>query len=156
MALREQAQRLLGHFAQAARFMVRDPRSGFLIFRMAGWVAAASLLLRLLPFERAMLIITPLRRRAQAANPSDTQLQLSRLIDLLLATDFWLYTPTCWKRAPVLYRYLALHGIESRVVFGVRKKESGSLDGHAWLEANGQPVLEKIAPDYKVTFSYPA
>lgn len=28
------------------------------------------------------------------------------------------------------------------------------LDGHAWLEANGQPLLEKISPAYKITFSY--
>ncbi|MCA1591845.1 MAG: lasso peptide biosynthesis B2 protein [Acidobacteria bacterium] len=73
----------------------------------------------------------------------------------LLATDFWIFTPTCWKRAPVLYRYLALHGIESRVLFGVRRDGEGLLDGHAWLEAKGRPLLETTAPTYKVTFSYP-
>lgn len=143
--------------ARGARLVAREPLSGLLVLRMAAWVAAASLLLKLMPFERAMVLITPLRRRrAPASDPAATQARLSRLIDSLLATDFWLYTPTCWKRAPVLYRFLALSGISTRVVFGVRRKETGALDGHAWLEADGQPLLETTTPDYKITFSYPA
>ena len=143
--------------ARAARFVAREPLSALLVVRMAAWVAAASLLLKLMPFERAMNVITPLRRRrAQAADPAATQARLSRLIDSLLAADFWLYTPTCWKRAPVLYRYLALQGIQTRVVFGVRKGDAGALDGHAWIESDGQPLLEKRAPAYTETFSFPA
>ena len=133
--------------ARGARFAAREPLSALLLLRMAAWVAAASLLLKLMPFERAMVLITPLRRgRAPADDPAGTQARLSRLLDLLLATDFWLYTPTCWKRAPVLYRFLALEGISTRVVFGVRRKETGALDGHAWLEADGRLLLERIAP----------
>ena len=148
---------LAGGLARGARFVAREPLSGLLVLRMAAWVAAASLLLKLMPFERAMVLITPLRRRRPpASDPAATQARLSRLIDSLLATDFWLYTPTCWKRAPVLYRFLALSGIRTRVVFGVRRKETGALDGHAWLEADGQPLLESVNPDYKITFSYPA
>jgi hypothetical protein len=56
----------------------------------------------------------------------------------------------------VLYRYLALHGIETRVVFGVRKEDEGLLAGHAWLEADGQPLLEAKSPDYSITYSFPA
>lgn len=151
-----QARSIWRQLTQAARFTFREPLSSLLLLRMAAWVAVTSLLLNLLPFEKAMAIITPLRRRRPVSDPAEVKLKLSRLIDLLLATDFWLYTPTCWKRAPVLYRYLALSGIESRVVFGVRKKESGALDGHAWLEVDGEPLLEKLTPDYTVTFGYPA
>jgi hypothetical protein len=148
---------LSGGIARAARFAAREPLSALLLLRMAAWVAATSLLLKVMPFGRAMVLITPLRRRrAPAHDPAETQARLSRLIDLLLAADFWLYTPTCWKRAPVLYRFLALNGISTRVVFGVRRKQTGALDGHAWLEADGEPLLERTAPDYKITFSYPA
>ena len=144
--------------SRAARFAAREPLSALLLLRMAAWVAAVSLLLKLMPFGRAMALVTPLRRRsAPASDTAATEARLSRLIDLLLAADFWLYTPTCWKRAPVLYRFLALEGIPTRVVFGVRRKESGALDGHAWLEADdGAPLLERSAPDYKITFSYPS
>jgi hypothetical protein len=38
----------------------------------------------------------------------------------------------------------------------VRKTGEGALDGHAWVEAGGAPVLEKTATDFSVTFSYPA
>ena len=51
---------------------------------------------------------------------------------------------------------LALKGVRTRVVFGVRSEGAGKLDGHAWLEAEGEPLLEPVAPDYKVTYSFPA
>jgi hypothetical protein len=90
---------------------------------------------------------------------SEVQLRLARLLDSVLAADFWVFTPTCWKRAPVLHRYLALSGIETRVLFGVRREGGGggdALSGHAWLEAGGRPLLEPTPPDYKVTYSFPA
>lgn len=155
--MKERLRTLSRGLARGARFAAREPLSALLVLRMAAWVAAASFLLKLMPFGRAMVLITPLRRRpAPARDTAETQARLSRLIDLLLAADFWLYTPTCWKRAPVLYRFLLLNGISTRVVFGVRRTEGGALDGHAWLEADGAPLLERTAPDYKVTFSYPA
>jgi hypothetical protein len=114
-----------------------------------------TLLVKILPLPRVMSIMTPRPARFTQQPQALTGLKLARLLDTLLATDFWIFTPTCWKRAPVLYRYLLLQGIESRVVFGVRKDGQGSLDGHSWLEADGRPLLEAKAPDYAVTFSYP-
>ena len=55
----------------------------------------------------------------------------------------------------MLHRYLALSGIDTRVLFGVRREGSDALSGHAWLEACGEPILEKTPPDYKVTYSFP-
>lgn len=141
---------------RAARFALREPRSAVLVARMAAWVAVISLLMKVFPLERALALVTPLRRTAPARDPQKVQERLSRLVDLLLATDFWFFTPVCWKRALLLYRFLALQGVETRVVFGVRKGDASALDGHAWLEASGKPVLEQKAPEYNVTFSYPA
>jgi hypothetical protein len=126
---------------------------------MGGWVVAVSLLLKVWPLPRAMRFVSP-RRRRRAQVPSEAaevQARLARLLDSVLAADFWVFTPTCWKRAPVLHRYLALEGIETRVLFGVRRGGVGDdpLSGHAWLEAEGQPLLEATPPDYKVTYSYP-
>jgi hypothetical protein len=73
----------------------------------------------------------------------------------VLAADFWDFTPTCWKRAPVLHRYLARRGIETRIVFGVRRDGEDALSGHAWLERGGEPLLETDAPNYRVTYSFP-
>jgi hypothetical protein len=141
---------------RAARFAARRPGSALVLLRMAFWVAALSMLVRFLPISRALSLLTPRRRPAPAADGDEVQRRLAGLLDLLLAADFWVFTPICWKRAPVLHRFLALEGIETRVVFGVRKGGGDELDGHAWLEAGGEPVLETTPPDYKVTFSHPA
>ena len=50
---------------------------------------------------------------------------------------------------------VTVRGIETRVVFGVRREGEDALSGHAWLEAGGETILEKTAPDYRVTYSFP-
>jgi len=95
-------------------------------------------------------------RLREGADAGEVEARLARLLDSVLAADFWVFTPTCWKRAPVLHRYLALCGIETRIRFGVRREGEDTLSGHAWLEACGEPILEKTPPDYKVTYSFPA
>jgi hypothetical protein len=55
-----------------------------------------------------------------------------------------------------LHRYLTLSGINSRIVFGVRRGPQGEVDGHAWLESDGTPILEATAPNYKVTYAFPS
>ncbi|MDQ5837746.1 MAG: lasso peptide biosynthesis B2 protein [Acidobacteriota bacterium] len=154
-----------GLIPRAARFASREPGAALTVLRMAAWVAAVSLLLKRMPLPRVLNLVEPRRRRTrarldaaetQARLAEETQARLARLLDALLATDVLCFTPTCWKRAPVLHRFLALEGIETRVLFGVRRDGAGELGGHAWLEAGGQPLLETTAPDYKVTYSFPA
>ncbi|HEU4597521.1 MAG TPA: lasso peptide biosynthesis B2 protein [Pyrinomonadaceae bacterium] len=142
---------------RAVSFAAREPRSALLLLRMAFWVATLTLLMKLRPLPVALRLLTPRARPARrAADREEIQTELARLLDQLLATDFWVFTPTCWKRAPVLHRFLALRGIHTRIVFGVRQEERRELDGHAWLEAEGKPLLETNAPNYTVTFSHPS
>jgi hypothetical protein len=142
---------------RAARLVLREPRKAVLLLRMTAWVGALSLLIRALPLPAAMRILTPLRRRApaRADDNASSEARVAELLDALLAADVLFLTPTCWKRAPVLYRFLALEGVETRVVFGVRREGQGVLAGHAWLEAGGRPLFEKKLPEYQVTFSFP-
>jgi len=140
---------------RGARFVVREPRAALLALRMSAWVAALSLLVKVLPLPRALQFVAPGRLGPAALDPEEAQASLARLLDSVLAADFWLFTPTCWKRAPVLHRYLALRGIETRIVFGVRRDDEDALSGHAWLEREGRPLLESDAPDYRVTYSFP-
>ncbi|MBV8857044.1 MAG: lasso peptide biosynthesis B2 protein [Acidobacteria bacterium] len=153
------AQRLKAYAAlptRAARLVLCEPGSALLAARMCAWVVALSLLVKLLPLPRAMALLAPRRaRRDVPPDPARVQARLARLLDSVLAADLWVFTPTCWKRAPVLHRYLALEGIPTRVLFGVRREGSDALSGHAWLEAGGEPILEKTPPDYKVTYSFP-
>ena len=142
--------------ARGARFALREPGSALTVLRMAAWVALVSLLLRRLALPRVLSLTEPRRRAPAPRAAADAQARLARLLDALLATDFLCFTPTCWKRAPVLRRFLALEGIETRVVFGVRREGDEELCGHAWLEAGGEPLLETTPPDYKVTYSFPS
>ena len=160
MRLLDRSQRF---FCKAARYargtwrlLWREPQDFFLLSRMAFCVSAVALLIRILPLPRLFQLLTPRSSRASKGDQKAALSRLGRLIDLLLGTDLLCFTPTCWKRAAVLYRYLALEGIETRVVFGVRLEDEDLLAGHAWLELEGLPVLEKSAPKYLVTYSFPA
>src|SRR5436305_9137404 len=142
--------------SRAARLALVEPGSALLALRMAFWVAALSAFVKLMPLPRALNLVAPRLRRARPLNSSEIQERLARLLDSVLAVDFFVFTPTCWKRATVLHRYLALKGIETRIVFGVRREGEDALSGHAWLEAGGETILETTAPDYIVTYSFPS
>jgi hypothetical protein len=138
------------------QFIGRKPREAFLLLRMAWWVVLLSALIKFFPLPRVLsLIATPARARAQK-NEWMTQQRLAQLVDALLGLNVLCFTPTCWKRAPVLHRYLALNGIETRIIFGLRKEKESLLAGHAWLEADGRPLLEASPPHYIPTYSFPA
>ncbi len=101
---------------------------------------------------RALQIISaPVRARSGAVDEK----QLASALDTLLAADVFLFRPSCWKRAAILHRYLALEGFESRINFGMRTDEGGGMSGHAWLERSGQAILETTPPDYTITYSFP-
>jgi hypothetical protein len=123
---------------------------------MAWWVAVLSVTARCYSLPRALKIVAGNqnndRRSSEAMNRED----LARAIDLLLSADFFIFKPVCWKRAAVLHRYLSRDGTPTRIIFGVRNDSDGKVDGHAWLEQNGQPILETTPPDYVVTYSFPS
>lgn len=122
---------------------------------MAGWVVALSAMVKFLSLPTIFRIVDPRVPSARAADQEALQQRLAYCIDRLLSTNRLVFTPTCWKRATVLYRYLALSGIKTRVVFGVSKRGEGLLAGHAWLEADGKPLLETEKPEFTVTYSFP-
>ena len=88
--------------------------------------------------------------------PAQTQDELARAIDLLLSADVLMFKPICWKRAAVLHRYLLRNGVNTRIIFGVRNDTAGKVAGHAWLEQDGEPILEKAPPEYVVTYRFPS
>lgn len=130
--------------------------TALLVLRMAAWVAVLSFLFRFISIPRTMRYLTPRKRhRIVPDDPGALQDRMARVIDALLRLNRFPFSQTCWKRAAVLYRFLALHGIDSRILFGVRKDGDGQLEGHAWLERGGIPILEHSIPDYKITYSFP-
>lgn len=136
-------------------FAARKPREAWLVARLAAWVAALSTLVKFLPLPKALSIVSAAPREA-GRDVGFSDERVAQLLDALLAADVLCFTPTCWKRAAVLHRFLALGGRETRVVFGMRKGGGALLDGHAWLEDRTGALFETTRPDYTVTYSFPS
>src|SRR2546423_15677236 len=104
----ELAQKLLRYArlpARAARLTLGEPGSALLALRMACWVAALSLLFRLMPLPRALKLVAPRARGARPRNPAEVQERLGGRPDSPLAAGFPFFTPACWEPAPALHRY---------------------------------------------------
>ncbi len=133
-----------------------QPREALLLCRMAWWVVVLSVAARRYPLPRALEIVAGRQSdRPSLTDPAEQQ-RLARAIDLLLSSDVWVFKPICWKRAAVLHRYLSQSGTQTRIIFGVRNDTSGTVTGHAWLEAEGQPILETTPPEYVATYKFPS
>ena len=137
------------------RKLVTRPGEAWLLLRMAWWVAVLSVTARLYSLPRALQIVAGNKNVKQLAQPATNEKEFARAIDLLLSIDFLIFTPICWKRAAVLHRYLSRSGIPTRIIFGVRNETGGKVAGHAWLEHDGEPILENAPPEYIVTYSFP-
>lgn len=139
--------------ARATRKCVTRPDEAWLLMRMAWWVVVLSATARCYSLPRALEIVAGNQKNKSRSLASREQ--LAGAIDLLLSADVLMFKPVCWKRAAVLHRYLSRNGTPTRIIFGVRNESDGKVDGHAWLEADGQPILENTPPDYVVTYSFP-
>ena len=132
------------------------PGEALLLCRMAWWVSVLSVVARCFSLPRALAIVAGGEKNATRTDDAEVQQRLAQAIDLLLSADVLHFKPICWKRAAVLHRYLLRNGIQTRIIFGVRNESDGKVDGHAWLEAAGLPILEKTLPEYVVTYRFPA
>ena len=139
---------------KALRLVFRNPSRAWLLARMAAWIVVLSALAKGLSLPRALRIVsTEVRRNGDVAVDP---VQLSTAIDAVLGANFLVFKPSCWKRATVLHRYFALSGVATTIRFGVTREPNSELKGHAWLELDGEPILESSPPAYTVTYSFPS
>ena len=139
------------------------PRELWLLARLCFWVIVVAYLMPRSPLPRLLSWLSPRPRKA-SHQPRLAPQRAAYWLDRLLQLNRWVFTPVCWKRALVLHRVLAREGIQTRILFGVRQHArlaaapaaSNPLDGHAWLECEGRPLLEKEPPAYVVTYSFPS
>ena len=134
--------------------MWRAPGEAWLLVQLAVCLVWLACVLRFATLPVALRWFSPrvrVRNQVNALTPA----RLAARVDQLLCLQVWVFRPVCWKRALLLQRFLRRAGWETRVVFGVRRDGVAGLDGHAWLELDGQPFLEHQPPDYQPTLSYP-
>lgn len=124
------------------------------------------LLLKLLSVNSLMNLITPKKiRHYNEISTEDLKEKLVHYTDYILALNILMYKQKCLKRSIVLYHFLRKSGLNVSICFGVKFNRDGShttskerLDGHAWLEYNGEIYLEKdkeMTGTYKITYRYP-
>lgn len=143
---------LANRTGNAFRCLWREPRTFFLFVRMAGWVVWLTFLTKIFSLQRILQFISVRPAPARQSIATD---RIVSLLDQLLSLNVFAFTPTCWKRAMILHRFLALQGVTTRIVFGVQRDAANKLSGHAWLELHGLPFLEPQPPDFVPTFSFP-
>ena len=121
--------------------------------RVAAWMLVISMVARLVPLPTLFRLAETKHRwpSSRRLPPEEVARRVDRVLRVGIVKD-----GSCWKRAAVLRRYLLLDGIDTAVVFGVRREGQETLNGHAWLERDGSPFLEPETPEYVVTFRYPA
>jgi hypothetical protein len=139
--------------AMSRRF-VQQPSDALLLCRLAWWVTVTSVAARCFSLPRALSIVSA-NTTSKPNFSTGTHEQLAGALDLVLSADVLMFRPVCWKRAAVLHRFLSLRGVETTICFGVKRGES-TVTGHAWLEADGKPILEKERPDYVTTYTFPS
>jgi len=65
---------------------------------------------------------------------------------------------SCLRQSLVLFRTLRRAGVPVTIQFGVAPKREG-IDGHCWLELEGQPIAEREArqprAEYRTIVSFP-
>ena len=143
---------MLAAASKAIRLAWRNPARAWLMVRMAVWVVLLSGVVKVATLPTALRLLSPRMKSKQDARADD----LATAIDAVLSVNFLGLKPNCWKRAAVLHRYLSLRGVPTTIVFGVKKEVSGALKGHAWLQSEGEPVLESSPPSYHVTYLFPS
>ena len=140
---------------RTVRSVCREPEVGFLALRMACWIVLVSALVRICSIPRVFRLVTPVSGGFFTCEIRMTPARLAAVLDRMLVTNVAAFTPTCWKRAAILYRYLRLAGHEPQIVFGFPRADVSRLTAHAWVELDGHPVCEATRPDCVVVYRFP-
>lgn len=103
--------------------------------------------------DRLLVGLTPRQPRLGGLSEEVALARVERATELVLRRVRATRT-TCLLRSLIRYRLLRERGVAVVFKMGVRQRGE-ELEGHAWIELRGQPVLERESTDYQVTFAYP-
>lgn len=125
-------------------------RSWWMAARMATWVAALRVGIRLVPVARLARLVEP-SATARVAHERD----VDRIVSLARrATEALSARPDtmCLVRSLVVYRYLLRAGESPELYVGFARTGSG-LRGHAWVALGGAPVTDHASDLAALTIS---
>jgi len=128
----------------------------WLLGRIAVWIAALPVLIRVMSLPRLMSLLTP----RTPVRPFDPEMlvhghRINSYVISILRRNPENMGKMCLRRSLILYRFLRICGIPASFHLGVIKDKE-KLDGHSWIEINSEHYFDS-RPDreYHQTFSYP-
>ncbi len=122
----------------------------WLFIRVGFWLAAVSILLRLIPLPRLLRLLTP----ARANGRKWPREKLVNFCSFWLGREAAFFSRSCLKRSLVLYRYLNLQAEPARFLIGVRQEDQ-KLCGHAWILIQGKKIFPDEDLSYRIIYAYP-
>ncbi len=122
----------------------RLPADLYLLAGILSQLVYYSLLIHCQPMPRILKNIKKAGKREERGLPGPDDLVL--LDKIWRGCGFFLLKfirteRPCLRRSLILYRYCCRHGIDARVIIGVRK-QGQVLKGHSWILINGSPYRE--------------
>ena len=135
-----------------AKFWRLAPSERALFLVAMVWVAVIGMGLRFVSFRRIQDMLEPVGGVA-GPEPStlDAGVQARKIARLVgAASRHAPYRANCLPTSLALRRMLLCRGIKADLRVGVRKTADGKLEAHAWVEHNGQPLIDK--PDVHQRF----
>lgn len=131
------------------------PGDGLLIFQAAAALAAASLMIAIMPF----------RRIARFASLSDTVTrrtpELDRTRRAAQAVDAWArrlpWKTVCFQKGLALHWMLRRNGIGSRLHYGVDRHAEHGLRAHVWVSVGSEIVMGgDVAHEFVCLATFPS
>ncbi len=106
-------------------------------------IPTVSLGLKVIGFRRVYRMLDRWSPIADDSSPENLD-QAHKIADLV-GKAAWrgIYPVTCLPRSMSLWAVLRRHAIRANLCIGVRRSEGG-IQGHAWVEVNQMPLLERI------------
>jgi hypothetical protein len=118
--------------------LIRSPGDAWLVARMTAWAIALRVLKRVVPLAR--LTRAMWRDSSSRKSPHGVE-EIVALVRRACRLARLRRQTNCLERSLIGYRYLAAANASPRLVTGVRRVGQ-EVHGHAWVEVDGQPVLE--------------
>ena len=145
---------MLSKASKATRLIFARPRRAWLMAEIAAWTLVLSYALRFRSLPDALRILS-VQNSASVEGKLD-QMEIATAVDAVLGMNLAMFRQICWRRAILLHHFLGREGLATSIVFGLRINPGGEVLGHAWLETDGQPLLEAEPPNYRVTYRFPS
>ena len=135
-----------------AKFWRLAPSERALFLWAVVWVVVIGMGLRFISFRRIQDMLEPVRGVTwPEPSPLDAGVQAQKIASLVAAAArHGPYRANCLPTSLALRHMLLCRAIKADLRVGVRMTADGKLEAHAWVEHEGQPLIDK--PDVHQRF----